>query len=572
MYYNQSKEEVISNLKTCVKGLDMEEVNYRHQQHGYNKIIEGKRKNVVQVFLSQFADLLVVILIASTIISLFTGNADSAIVIICVLMMNAILGTIQHFKAEKSLNSLKALSEPIARVVRNGSVCEIPAVEVCAGDILMLEAGNIATADGRIIESASLSVNESCLTGESNDILKTSDIITSNDNKQVMLGDRKNMIYSGSLITGGRGTMVVTDIGMSTEMGKIATLINNAQRKKTPLQKSLDRFSQWLSLAIIAISALVMVFSLARGENIVNSLMFAVALAVAAIPEALSSIVTISLAIGTQKMAKENAIVKDLKSVEGLGCVSIICSDKTGTLTQNKMTVRKAYINQTVCNQENLDANSITCYNMLLAMVLCNDAVCGKDAILGDPTETALIDCYGKNCCEEERNKFPRISEIPFDSTRKLMSTLHVIDGKITMFTKGAVDVLLNRLTKIMVDGEVRDICEDDIEKIRQTNQQFSQNGMRVICFAKKLYENKNSIDFSDENDYIFIGLVGMTDPPRKESQQAVAECILAGIKPIMITGDHKITAIAIAKEIGFFKEGDLSFDGSELEEISDEE
>lgn len=571
MFYKKEKEEVLAELKTNRNGLTADAVLKSREEHGFNELVEGKRRNALQVFLSQFADLLVVILIASAVVSLLTGNGDSAIVILCVITMNAILGTVQHFKAEKSLDSLKALSAPLAKVMRDGTVSEIPAREVVVGDIMLLEAGNIATADGRVLEAATLMSNESSLTGESNAVIKNSDAIKSDG--EVMLGDRLNMIYSGSLITGGRGVIVVTETGMKTEIGKIATLINNAEKKKTPLQKSLDGFSKWLSIGILIICAVVMGLSVMRGLPLMDSLMFAVALAVAAIPEALSSIVTISLAIGTQKMAKENAIIKDLKAVEGLGCVSIICSDKTGTLTQNKMTVRELYTDGAIEKIGDALRDSDTAYQLLRAMILCNDAACGKDGdTIGDPTETALLECYGTDCCETERALYPRESEIPFDSDRKLMSTLHIFDTAPTMITKGAVDMLLTKLVKITENGVIRDINEEDIEKIKAANQHFSENGMRVLCFAKKTFESKTEIDFEDECDYTFIGLSAMTDPPREESKAAVADCIKAGIKPIMITGDHKVTATAIAREIGIFKDGDLSLDGAELEAISDEE
>ena len=570
-YYCEEQEKVLNELKTERKGLSAAEAQKRLEENGPNEISEKKKKTVFQVFLSQFADLLVLILIAAAIVSVFTGNADSAVVIMVVLLMNAILGTVQHFKAEKSLDSLKAMSAPSARVMRGGTVMEIPAREVVVGDILLLEAGNVAPADGRVLEAASLMSNESSLTGESDSVLKNADPLPASD-KEIMLGDRLNMIYTGSLITNGKGTIVVTSTGMDSEIGKIATLINKAEAKKTPLQKSLDSFSKWLSIAIIIICAAVMGLSLLQGKEIMDALMFAVALAVAAIPEALSSIVTISLAIGTQKMAKENAIIKDLKAVEGLGCVSVICSDKTGTLTQNKMTVQAVYTDGKIEKTGDFDRTAPTASDLMLAMILCNDAACNGESTMGDPTETALLECYGVGCCESRRADFPILSELPFDSDRKLMSTLHTVDGEFTQFTKGAIDILLTKLTKITEKGTVRDITQTDIENIKAANLHFSENGMRVLCFVKKIYKEQIALTIEDECDFIFIGLCAMTDPPREESKAAVADCIRAGIKPIMITGDHKITATAIAKEIGIFREGDMSLDGVELEEISDEE
>ncbi|MGN0641946.1 MAG: cation-translocating P-type ATPase [Huintestinicola sp.] len=574
MYYTEEKEKVLSALHTDRNGLDPAEAEKRLEQNGFNELAEGKKKNVLQVFFSQFADLLVIILIVSAVISALSGNGESAAVIVCVIAMNAVIGTVQHFKAERSLDSLKAMSSPTARVMRGGEVCEIPAREVCTGDIMLLEAGNIATADGRVIEAASLMANESSLTGESTAAEKSDCVLTAENGREIMLGDRVNMIYSGSLITSGRGVIVVTETGMNTEIGKIAALINTAESKKTPLQKSLDGFSRKLSVIILVICALVMLLSVIRGERVMDALMFAVALAVAAIPEALSSIVTISLALGTQKMAKENAIIKELKAVEGLGCVSVICSDKTGTLTRNKMTVREIYCCGKSVKAEEADFNNNTVRSLARTMALCSDAVCGANGeALGDPTETALLDFCGDECCKTERAEYPRLGEIPFDSDRKLMSTMHFIDGKVKLLTKGACDVLLERLDNIYdMDGSCRRITSEDIERIEFANSEFSQKGMRVLCFAEKEMSGDRAPVLEDEYGYTFIGLAAMTDPPRPESTAAVSNCKKAGIKPVMITGDHKITASAIAREIGIMSDGDLAFDGSELERISDEE
>lgn len=570
-YFEMTAEETLKKVNSSSEGLSQKDVDERLEKNGYNEIAEGKKDGAFKVFLKQFADLLVVILIICAIISAMTNNVESSIVILCVIIMNAVIGTVQHFKAEKSLAALRAMSAPLAKVLRDGGVCEVPAREVVVGDILMLEAGNVASADGRIIESASLMSNESSLTGESDSVLKMVEPIDAGG-KEIMIGDRINMVYSGSLITGGRGVVIVTSTGMDSEIGKIATMINKAEAKKTPLQRSLDAFSKALSIGILIICLIVMGLSMYRGEALLDAMMFAVALAVAAIPEALSSIVTISLAIGTQKMAKQNAVIKDLKAVEGLGCVSVICSDKTGTLTQNRMTVRRIYNSGESKKAE--DWESACDADMLLAMALCNDAVFTKetDETIGDPTETALIEYFGKKCCQDARESYPRISEIPFDSDRKLMSTLHNIEGKIVMYTKGAVDNLISRITKIQFNGIERDITAEDIKAIAEMNMHYSQNGMRVLCFAKRNFDEKTAIDLDDEGEYTFIGLSAMTDPPRPESAEAVADCIKAGIKPIMITGDHKITAVAIAKEIGIFRDGDISLDGSELEEMTDEE
>lgn len=564
-YYDMNTQEVLSQLDTSMNGLTGGEAESRLSRYGKNEITEQKKKGVLRVFAEQFADLLVIILIISALVSVFTDNIESAIVIICVITMNAVLGTVQHFKAEKSLEALKSMSSPTAKVMRDNNIHIVNASDVTVGDIVLVEQGDIVCADGRLVSCASLQVNESSLTGESNGIDKFTEMLTG---EKIPLGDRKNMVYTGSLVTAGRGMFVVTAVGMDTELGKIAGLINKAERKKTPLQHSLDKFSKQLSVAIPVLCLIVMILYIVRGTPVLDSLMFAVALAVAAIPEALSSIVTIALAIGTRKMAEQNAVIKDLKAVEGLGCVSVICSDKTGTLTQNKMTVRQVYLNG---KEQNADASACNADSALLerAMALCNDAAYSDGNAIGDPTETALSDYIGVPVYEKIRSDYPRVSEIPFDSERKLMSTCHIVDGKRTMFTKGATDNLLSRLVSVCDNGTVRSITDDDKNKIALANEHFSGQGMRVLAFAYKLSENEAA---DTEDNYIFIGLVAMTDPPRPESKAAVADCIRAGIKPVMITGDHKVTASAIAREIGIMRDGDISLDGVQLDEMTDEE
>ncbi len=559
-YFNQDEQSVLKALGTTrEKGLSDAQVTESRQKNGENVISEEKQKSIFMVFLEQFADLMVIILIIAAIISMVTGNLESSIVILAVITMNAILGTAQHVKAQKSLASLKAMSAPNARVIRNGVQTEIPASEVVVGDILLIEAGNVAAADGRILEAASLQVNESALTGESLNVLKSTEKIEA---EELALGDRVNMIYSGSNISNGRGVVAVTGVGMNTEIGKIASLMQNAQKKKTPLQASLDQFSKILSIVIMAICVVVFLMTkFVNGQGTSDALMFAIALAVAAIPEALSSIITISLAIGTQKMSKQKAIIKDLKAVEGLGCVSIICSDKTGTLTQNKMTVRDTTSPSFKASQE-----------LKLAMALCNDAAKSGDAWLGDPTETALSAYLGEDEYNRIRTENPRIDEIPFDSDRKLMTTVHMIGSERTAFTKGAVDVLIPRIRYVLDNEDIRPVNPEDFEEIKKANLKYSESGMRVLCFAKKILKSDAAVTLDDECDYIYMGLSAMTDPPREESKAAVADCISAGIKPIMITGDHKLTAVAIAKEIGIYKDGDKCLDGNELEAISDEE
>ncbi len=559
MFYNKSSEEVLKELESSKDGLSEAQVTDHREKYGENKLQEKKRKSTLLVFAEQFKDLLVIILIVAALISIATGDVESTVVILAVITLNAILGTVQYVKAEKSLESLKKLSAPVAKVIRDGHQLEIPASELVVGDIIKLEAGDVVPSDGRLLESYSLKINESALTGESEAVEKDPSVI---DSEKVALGDQKNMVFSSSLVTYGRGLAVITAVGHDTELGKIADLISNTAERKTPLQVNMDNFSKKLSIIIILICVLVFGLSIYRGETIMDALLFAVALAVAAIPEALSSIITISLAIGTSRMAKENAIVKELKAVEGLGCVSIICSDKTGTLTQNKMTVEDVYCYPT--NKQTL----------LISSIMCNDTAIVDGETFGDPTETAFVDYYMANNDDytEMMATHPRIGELPFDSERKLMSTLHDMEGKITMFTKGAPDVLIERCGYFLdANGQVALLNEDEKEKIKQKNFDYSSGGLRVLAFAMKTYDALKELDFDDEKDLVFIGLEAEMDPPRVESAPAVSDCIKAGIKPIMITGDHKVTASAIAKKIGILQDGDKAITGPELDEMDDE-
>lgn len=566
-----SQEELLQQMNSSMNGLTAEEAKKRLEQYGYNKLQEGKRKGVLQVFAEQFADLLVVILIIAAIISALTGGVEGTIVILAVLILNAILGTVQHFKAEKSLDSLKAMAAPNARVIRDGQKMEVPAAELVPGDILLLEAGDVTAADGRVLQNFSLQVSESALTGESENVNK---IDTPIDQDELPLGDRLNMVYSSSLVSYGRAVVLVTGTGMQTEIGKIADLMESAQEKATPLQRSLDDFSKKLSIIIMVICAIVFGLGVWRNMGLAESLMFAVALAVAAIPEALSSIVTIGLAIGTQKMAKENAIIKNLRAVEGLGCVSVICSDKTGTLTQNRMTVKKAYANGKVWEPEEAKGNEKAVNGLVAESVLCNDGAINGETAVGDPTETALLSfCRTIGGDENKvREEFPRLQEIPFDSDRKLMSTLHFRNERYEMLIKGAPDVLLARCTSVEQNGEVLPLTDEICSAIVDQNRDFSSQGLRVLAFAKKVLSENRPLTLEDENDLIFTGLIAMMDPPRVESAPAVADCRRAGIRPVMITGDHKITASAIAREIGILQDGDRAVEGSELEKMTDEE
>lgn len=560
-------------MDVTTDGLSSERAEQLLEKNGKNVLDEAKKNSVLHVFLSQFADLLVIILIVAAIISMFSGNIESTIVIFAVIILNAILGTVQHVKAEKSLESLKSLSSPSAKVIRDGIKREIDSKDVVPGDIIVLEAGDLIVADGRIVNNYSLQVNESSLTGESTNVDKYDDVIEG----EAPLAERGNMVFSGSLVTYGRALVVVTATGMNTEIGKIATLMNEAKERKTPLQKSLDKFSSRLAVIIMIISALVFALNLIQAgkvnhETILNALMFAVALAVAAIPEALSSIVTIVQAMGTQKMAKENAVIKDLKAVESLGCVSIICSDKTGTLTQNKMTVQKIFINGESIREDQLDLRIQSHRYLLYDMVLNNDSSIVEGKGIGDPTEYALIETFRNIGLDENimRDTLDRIEEVPFDSDRKMMSTKYKMHGVNHILTKGALDSILDRCIKIATKDGVRDITDEDKKIILEQNKKYSEEGLRVLTFAYK--ESNETLSTDTEYDYTFLGLVSMIDPPREESKQAVADAIMAGIKPIMITGDHKITASAIAKQIGIMREGDIAVTGMELDAMSDEE
>lgn len=569
-YYQLSPEEVRMKVNGKLEPLTDEEVLKHQEQYGKNELVEGKKKSTFQIFLEQFKDFLVIILIVAAIVSGFLGDVESTAVILIVITMNAILGTVQTVKAEQSLNSLKKLSGPTAKVLRNGTVIQIPSSELTIGDEVMLEAGDYVPADGRILQNTSLKIDESALTGESLGVEKSEEIIS----KEVPLGDQTNMVFSGSFVTYGRGSFIVTSIGMETEVGKIATLLKTTSEKKTPLQMNLDQFGQKLSIIILIFCAILFGISVFRGDSVGDAFLFAVALAVAAIPEALSSIVTIVLSFGTQKMAKEHAIIRKLQAVEGLGSVSIICSDKTGTLTQNKMTVEDYYVNGQRIFAKDIDRQAQGQKQLLRYSILCNDSTNVDGVEIGDPTETALINLGSKLGAEAGyvREKFPRMSEIPFDSDRKLMSTAHVLENGPVMITKGAVDVLLTRMNRIWKNGEVHELTDEEKNAIEKQNQEFSRGGLRVLAFAYKDIEEGHQLTLEDEQDLIFVGLISMMDPPREESAQAVAECIRAGIKPIMITGDHKITAAAIAKRIGILKEESEACEGSEIDNLSDEE
>ena len=568
--YQQTVEEVLDRVKSRESGLTEEEVKRSREACGWNELTEGKKKSILQIFGEQYKDFLVLILIASAVISGILGDVESAAVIMIVITMNAVLGTVQTVKAEQSLQSLKKLSGPQAKVLRNGAVVLLPARELVVGDVILLEAGDMIPADGRLIENASLKVDESALTGESLAVEKNIDPIL----EEAALGDRSNMMFSGSFVTYGHGRVVVTDIGMQTEVGKIAGLLKTTSEKQTPLQVSLEEFGKKLSILILVFCGILFAVNVFRGEKISSAFMFAVALAVAAIPEALSSIVTIVLSFGTQKMAKEHAIIRKLQAVEGLGSVSVICSDKTGTLTQNKMTVEDYYIDGKRIAAAAVDVSDPAQSCLLYDSILCNDSTNENGMEIGDPTETALINLgkrYGVEAAEVRRLS-PRKGEIPFDSDRKMMSTLHRIDGENRMIVKGAIDCLMARTEWIWTSAGVRELTEKDKEIIWKQNQDFSMEGLRVLAFAYRDIPDQHILTAEDENHLVFLGLIAMMDPPREESKAAVAECIKAGIRPVMITGDHKITAAAIAKRIGILHDLSEACEGADIEKMSDDQ
>ena len=570
--YQMKKEDVLTMLGTDENGLTQNQAKENQKKYGKNELAEGKKKNPFILFLEQYKDFLVIILIIAAIISGVLGDIESAIVIFVVITINAILGTVQHIKAEQSLDSLKEMSAPTAKVIRDGEIKVVEGKDVTVGDIVVIEAGDYVCSDGRIIENASLKVDESAMTGESEPVEKQETVLDG----EKPLGDRVNMLYSGSFATYGRAKMVVTSVGMETEIGKIASLLKSTQEKKTPLQESLDNFGKKLSLIIIGICVIVLGLELFRSDGInltvfTDAFVFAVALAVAAIPEALSSIVTIVLSVGTQKLAKENAIIRKLQAVEGLGSVSIICSDKTGTLTQNKMTVQKIYFDGQIIDKD--DEINARQGQLIIDGALCNDSVQKEGQEIGDPTEIALVNFSEKHDLpvEKMREKYQRLGEIPFDSDRKLMSTVHKIGDNYKMLTKGAVDVLSGRINEVKTMDGKRPFTAEDLAELKKVNTEFSQMGLRVLAVCER---DVDTVDISveDEKDYILLGLVAMQDPPREESAEAVRKCKTAGIRPIMITGDHLVTASAIARKIGILDDNGRAVEGREIENLSDEE
>lgn len=597
MFYQKDSVQVLNDLDSNLTGLTQEEVTSRLKNYGRNVLKEKPKTPTWKLFLESFKDPLVIILLVAAMTQVFLGDTVESLIIFAVLGINAVLGVVQTKKADSSLDSLKKLSVPEAKVIRNNEKLTISSQELVPGDIVLLEAGDYVPADGRIIESQTLKVIEGMLTGESEPVLKNADTI----NEESSLGDQKNMVFSGSMVVYGRATYVVTSCGMNTQVGKIANLLETAENKQTPLQQKLDDFGKKLGVAIVILAALIFALEVFRGGDLMNSFMFAIAIAVAAIPEALTSIVTIVLASGTNTMAKKQSIIRKLPAVETLGSTSVICTDKTGTLTQNKMTVVETYLygpdsdkfngfdyikdytNTNSNNSENTSdgteiavcACAIQERYLSLSSILCNDSDVNEEGIeIGDPTEVALINYAEKYDVDYKsiRENYTRISEIPFDSDRKLMTTVNLIDDENIMFTKGAPDVIFKRCKYALKYDEVIEISDEILDEYKKINENFSNRALRVLAFAYKNVADEFEPSLDDENNLILIGLMAMIDPPREEVFDAVKEAKSSGIKTIMITGDHKTTAAAIAREIGIMEKDDLALTGQELDSLTDEE
>ncbi|MCT4431614.1 cation-translocating P-type ATPase [Lactococcus cremoris] len=579
--YNQSVNEVLEETKSQLEGLKPKEVELRQAENGFNELKEKKKTSTWELFIDTLKDPMVIILLLVAFVQLFLGEFVESLVIFILLMINSVVAVVQTKRAESSLDALRQMSVPSAKVLRNGEKTSIPARELVVGDIVSLEAGDFIPADGRLIDVQNLRVEEGMLTGESEPVEKFSDLIEG----EAALGDRKNMVFSSSLVVYGRADFVVTAIAEQTEIGKIAQMLETAEAKQTPLQQKLEKFGKQLGWAILALCALIFAVQILRlfttnqtadmQKAILDSFMFAVAVAVAAIPEALSSVVTIVLSVGTNKMAKQHAIMRNLPAVETLGSTSIICTDKTGTLTQNKMTVVDSYL-PTESSKELTDLSQVDQKLLLNAMVLCNDSSFSQEGqALGDPTEVALIAYSDKigHPYQELREKSPRLAEFPFDSERKLMSTINDFEGQKTIFVKGGPDVLFNRCNQVFLDGKVQEFTPELKEKFQAQNEAFSQKALRVLAYAyKPASDDKKELTLTDENDLILIGLSAMIDPPREAVYDSIAEAKKAGIKTIMITGDHKTTAQAIAKDIGLMNEGDMALTGQELDALTEDE
>ncbi|PAV31623.1 ATPase [Virgibacillus profundi] len=583
-FYRKSKEDVLHSINSSKEGLKKTEAKKRLEKDGYNEIEDKEKEPTWKLFLETFKDPMVVVLLIAAGVQLILGEVVESLIIFLVLIINSIISVVQTKKAESSLDALRDMSAPEAKVLRDGEKQTIPARELVQGDIVFLEAGDYVPADGRVLESGSLKINEGMLTGESEAVEKDTEMIA----EEAALGDRLNMVFSSSLIVYGRGTIVVTGTAEKTEIGKIADMLSTAEAKQTPLQRKLESFSKKLGIGILLLCILIFAVQVARiwfGDGnvdtttaILNALMFSVAIAVAAIPEALSSIVTIVLSVGTNKMARQHAIIRKLPAVETLGSTSVICTDKTGTLTQNKMTVTDYFVpgdgNENLA--ENPDDWSKPEELLVNIMALCNDSYINKDGNeIGDPTEVALINFSNKNNKEYEtiRSNFEREAELPFDSDRKLMSTVHTIDNDRLMLTKGGPDVMFDRAGYVLRYGKEEPITEELRELFEKENEDFSNQALRVLAYGyKRLKEGKTDITHDDEYDLVLVGLTAMIDPPREAVYGSIEESKKAGIRTVMITGDHKTTAQAIGRDIGLMDENDLALTGQELDAMSEEE
>ena len=580
-WFNKTFKEVEKELETDLeKGLNKEKVEERQEKYGFNELQQIAKKSIIQRFLEQFKDFSIIVLIIAAIVSGIVGvlqgeGITDTIIILIVVIVNAIIGVAQESKAEKSLEALQKLSDHASKVIRNENMEVVPSKELVPGDIIVLDTGDYIPADLRIIEAVNLKTQESSLTGESVPVEKTSEII---EEQEIGIGDRKNMLFSSSLVTYGRGKGIVVETGMTTEVGKIAGMINSTEKQETPLQQKLDKLGKTLGIAALVICAVIFILGILQGKEIISMFMTAVSLAVAAIPEGLVAVSTIVLAIGVQKMVKKNAIVKRLPAVETLGSATVICSDKTGTLTQNKMTVEKIFWNDATREARNISDDEIDeeLTKLVYANMLCNDTKISSDGTLtGDPTETALVDMGFKlNFDPSIYDRMERVEEIPFDSDRKLMTTVNKVGDKYVVYTKGGIDEILKRCNSYEIGGQISEELESYINKIRQENEKMAQNALRVLgCAYKEIDHIPTKEEMKTiENDLIFIGMVGMIDPPREEAKLAVEKCKTAGIKTVMITGDHKITATAIAKKLGILENDDEAITGLELEQMTDEE
>ena len=578
-WFNKGISQVEKELQTNIKeGLTEEQVKANYEKYGMNELKQKKKKSLFVKFLEQFKDFMIIVLIIAAIVSGAVGIAEGegitdTIIILIVVVLNAIIGVVQESKAEKSLEALQKLSAHASKVVRNGKVAVVQSRELVPGDIVVLDTGDYVPADLRIVESANLKSQEASLTGESVPVDKNTETI---DDEKVSLGDRTNMLFSSSLITYGRGKGIVVETGMNTEVGKIAKIISDTEGTETPLQTKLNKLGKTLGIAALAICIVIFIIGIAYGKDVIDMFMTAVSLAVAAIPEGLAAVSTIVLAIGVQRMVKKNAIIKKLPAVETLGSATVICSDKTGTLTQNKMTVQKVFVNNEVVEAKDIKDISNELDRLMQVCTLCNDTKIGAERELtGDPTETALIDLGFKiNFDVKEVLELKRVKEIPFDSDRKLMTTVNKVGEKYFVYTKGGIDELLARCNSYIVNGEIKTDLDKYKAEINKYNVDMAKDALRVLAMAYKEMDHEPTDEEMKniENDLIFVGMVGMIDPPREEVKVAVEKCKTAGIKTVMITGDHKITAVAIAKALGILENEDEAITGSELEEMSDED